>query len=231
MAKKKITPLSARIFGIGFAAFACIFMVIGGGTAWSQARKLTGWLPIEAQIIGGEVTSRRGKKGGTTYKPVVRFAYRVDGVERNADTPLPIDMSIKDSSWAHDVVRRFPAGSRATAYYNPRAPDEAFLLREVSVSPYLFMLFPMIHVCIGLGVWWFAGGQTLDARSKARRMGWMTMLWNGVGVLAFVHYLAIGGRLDWTAGLAFVIYAALGTGLVLTWVHFLRKAAGVIKNT
>ena len=57
------------------------------------------------------------------------------------------------------------------------------------------------------------------------------MLWNGVGVLAFVHYLAIGGRLDWTAGLAFVIYAALGTGLVLTWVHFLRKAAGVIKNT
>ena len=165
MAKKKITPLGARIFGIGFAAFACIFMVIGGGTAWSQARKLTGWLPIEAQIIGGEVTSRRGKKGGTTYKPVVRFAYRVDGVERNADTPLPIDMSIKDSSWAHDVVRRFPAGSRATAYYNPRAPDEAFLLREVSVSPYLFMLFPMIHVCIGLGVWWFAGGQTLDARS------------------------------------------------------------------
>lgn len=231
MAKKKMTPRGARIFGIGFAAFACIFIAVGGGMAWSQATKLTSWQPVAAKVVSSEVTSRHGSKGGTTYKPLVRFTYQVGGIEHSADTAMPIDMSTSGSAWAQRIVARFPAGSQTTAYYDPRSPGDAFLVREANVFPYLIILFPMVHVCIGVGVWWFAGRPGLDARSKARRMGAMAVVWDAVGVLAFVHYLTIGGGLDWTAGLAFGIYAALGTVLVLIWVHFLRKAAAAGRET
>lgn len=225
MAKKKLTPGGARIFGIFFCGFACLFLGLGAWQAWSQGVKLLTWLPVEAQVTGGEVKSRRGSKGGTNYRPVIQFTYRVDGIEHSADTPLATSVSTSDSGWARGIVARFPAGSAATAYYNPRAPAEAFLVREANVLPYVFLLFPMIHICVGLGVWWFAGSPGLGARAKARRMGAMTVLWDAVGSLALVHYIVVGGTFCLYAGLAFGIYFALGAVPVLLWVRFLRQAA------
>lgn len=209
---------------MGFAAFACIFIAVGSGLAWSQASKLNSWLPVAATITASSVEMRHGSKGGKNHAPVVTFAYQIDGREHSASTPLPLDTA-GSSGWAYGIALRFKPGQSVTAYYNPREPEQAFLLREVSAFPYLFILFPMIHVCAGLAIWWFGGSPGLDARGKARRMGWMVVLWDAVGVLAFVHYLSIGGTFELMAGLAFGIYAAVAVVPVLIWTRFLRKAA------
>jgi hypothetical protein len=220
---KRMTPGSARVFGIGFATFAGLFIVIGGTLARSQETRLRDWRPVEALVTGSEIRAHRGSKS-TTYAPVVRFTYRVDGIEHTAGKTSPLDVSSSES-WARALVARFPTGQHTTAYYDPGAPGEAYLVHEADIFPYLFILFPMLHACIGLAVWWFGGSPGLDAAGKARRMGWLAAIWLGVGILALTHYLSVGGASDLGAGVVFGIYGALGAGLVAAWSRFARRIA------
>lgn len=219
---KQMSPRGAMFFGIGFAGFACLFMMIGAGMAWSQAAKLGGWLPVTATVAGGEVTVNRDSDGDT-YTPVVHFTYRVGGVEHTAHTPQPLEIS-GDHGSAQRVVARFTPGQQVTAWYNPAAPGEAYLIREADLFPYLFILFPMLHFSAGLAVWWFAGARNLTGRSKARRLGGIAAIWSAVGILAGSHYASIGGAFDVLAIGAFGAYAAIALGLFLGWSALARKA-------
>ena len=212
---KQMSPRGAMIFGMCFAGFACIFLIIGSGLAWSQAAKLGAWLPVPATVTGGEVKANRDSDGDT-YAPLVHFTYRVDGVEHTAHTPFPLETS-SSGSWAQDVVARYKPSQQVTAYYNPAAPDEAYLIREADIFPYLFILFPMLHVCAGLAVWWFAGVRNLTPRSKALRLGGITAIWSTIGILAATHFASIGGVFDGLAIGAFGAYGGIALCLFLGW--------------
>lgn len=220
---KQMSPRGAMFFGMGFAGFACLFMLIGAGMAWSQAAKLGGWLPVTATVGGGEIKVNRDSDGDT-YAPVVHFTYRVGGVEHTAHTPQPMEISSGDRGAAQRVVARFTPGQQVTAWYNPAAPDEAYLIREADFFPYLFILFPMLHFTAGLAVWWFAGARNLTARGKARRLGGIAAIWSAVGILCGAHYASIGGAFDVLAVGAFCAYGAVALGLFLGWSALARKA-------
>lgn len=228
---KQMSPRGAMIFGMCFAGFAGIFMLVGAGLAQSQAGKLASWPPVAATVTGGEVKTNRDSDGDT-YAPLVHFTYRVDGVERTAHTPFPLETS-SSGNWAHEVVARYKPGQQVTAYYNPAAPDEAYLVREADVFPYLFILFPMLHVCAGLAVWWFAGARNLTPRGKALRLGGITAIWSTVGILAATHYASIGGVFDGLALGAFGAYGGIALCLFLGWSKLARKAvaAGPAEST
>ena len=218
---KKMSPRGAKFFGMGFAGFAAFFMLVGIGMASSQATKLGGWLPVSATVTGGEVKVNRDSDGDT-YAPRVHFTYRVDGIEHTAHTPFPLETS-SGSEWAHEVVERFKPGQQVTAYYNPAATDEAYLIREADIFPYLFILFPMLHVCVGLAVWWFAGSPGLTARGKARRLGGIAAIWSTVGVLAGTHFASVGGVVDAAAIGIFGGYGVVALGLFTGWSKLARK--------
>jgi hypothetical protein len=219
---KPLSPRGARWFGIIFAAFACLFIAIGSVIAAAQAAKLNGYLAIPATVTGAEVQTTRSSKS-TTSAPLVHFTYQVAGAAHTAHTPFPLDTS-SSGDWANEVVGRYHAGQQVTAWYNPAAPDQAYLERTVDVFPYLFILFPMLHLCIGLAVWGFAGSAGLDPAGKARRMGAIVVLWWLVGLLAAAHFASLGGAFRGLALGAFAAYAAIGGGLLLGWSALARAA-------
>lgn len=216
------TPRGRKWFGLLFSGFAGIFLAVGAGMAWHQGHRLAVSRPIHATIDATRIDSHRGSKGGTTYKPVVEFRYRVDGREFHGSDPLP--MSVSGSSYANaaEVTERFRPGQEATAWYDPADPASAFLLKQPSFFPYLFILFPMIHAAIGLAMVLFS-----DAPPAGRPAGMaiLAAIWCGVGLAAGGHFSAIGGAWTLLPSIVSAIYGTVGAGLILAWRLMVSKAA------
>jgi hypothetical protein len=125
----------------------------------------------------------------------------------------------RSGSWAYDVVARYDIGKLTTAYYDSNDPSQAFLLHEYTFFPYLLMLFPMIHLSIGVGLvfgsdlgraprappapmrasgGWFSVNPRRSLWQKLRGWMLMTMLWYGVGLLAIGHYFLSASPPDGT---------------------------------
>lgn len=220
---RKMSPRGRHWFGILFSGFAGIFLVVGAGLAWRQGHRLAASLPAPATIESTRIDSQRGSKGGTTYKPVVEFLYRVDGRDLHGDEPLPMTVFTSSHSSVQAVVDRFRPGQEVTAWYDPADPGSAFLLKEASFFPYLFILFPMIHVAVGLAMVLFGDAQPA---SRPTRMAILAAIWCGVGLAAGGHYGAIGGAWTLLPVIAVAIYGALGAGLVIAWRVMAAKVAG-----
>ncbi len=221
-------------FGYFFAAFACIFLGVGGWQAWDQGRLLARAIPVAAVLHDARVESHRGSKGGTNYKPVVDFSYVIAGAEYTGHDAQPMVVSTSSSSAAEAAIARVraavgptaaaepllveqplgnaPSANRTrnaiTAWVDPDNHDRAFLLREATFFPYVFILFPMIHVGIGLAIALLA---TQPPAVIARRLLWLIMLWFGVGLLAAGHFTLIGGEWTLFPQAAILVYGAIGS--------------------
>lgn len=228
-----------------FILLPAVFIGVGATQVWRQQDKIETYVPAEATIDSSTVEVRRGRKS-TTYKPVVNYHYEVrDHVYRSGDI-LPVDMN-SGQDWSHSIVSRFPAGARATAYHDPLEPSRAFLVREYSFTPYMFCLFPMIHLSIGVamvyGTKWLRPAQAANRPSSTRQPGWfelsprqsigsklrtwtvMTALWFGVGVLAIGHFfLHASTPYGSAAFLGTLAYAALGALPAGMWVYYFLLA-------
>lgn len=219
---RKMTPRSRKWFGILFSGFAGIFLAVGSGMAWHQGHRIAVSQPVPATIETTRIDSARGSKGGTSYTPVVEFRYRVDGQDYRGDDPLPMTVSSSSYESAQAVTTRFSPGQEVTAWYAPANPGSAFLLKEPSFFPYIFMLFPMIHAAAGLAMVLFAEA---PVHRRPARMAILAAVWCGVGLVAGGHYAAIGGAWTRLPLIAMGVYGALGAGLIIAWRVMASKVA------
>jgi hypothetical protein len=125
------------------AAFLGIFVAAGLGIFSVQVYRIAMWQPVSARIVSSDVGTVRGSKGGVSYKPVVGYTYTYDGRPYTAYGVTPINISA-GQSWARAMAARFRPASIATAYVNPRQPASAFLVREPSLMPLIFVLVPVL---------------------------------------------------------------------------------------
>jgi hypothetical protein len=132
------------------AAILGIFVAAGLGLFSVQVYRIVMWEPVSARIISSNVGTVSGSKGGVSYKPVVEYTYTYDGRPYTAYSVTPIDISAGEK-WARSMAARFRPASIATAYVNPRQPASAFLVREPSLMPLIFVLAPVL---IGLLFSW-----------------------------------------------------------------------------
>jgi hypothetical protein len=79
-------------------------------------------------------------------------------------TPINISAS---RSWAQSIVNKYRSGDVTTAYVNPGHPTNAYLLRQVSLFPLLFVLFP---VCFGLLFSWIVRAQRLQVELAQKHL-------------------------------------------------------------
>ena len=238
-------------FGAIFALFGALFMSIGIGLAWNQQHRIAVSLPMQAEVLAKRVdvkTSSNSDGGSsTTYKPIVEYRYTVDGATYNGDSVLPMSMSA-GSAWAHRVIAPFKVGSTVEGFYHPTKPHKSFLLKRASFFPYIFILFPMIFVAVGVGIafgsgaskrnpptpvasteGWYevAPGRSLQARRKAAWIG--ALLWSSVGVIVCGHYFLVA-RPDFET-IAYVfsgIYAGLslvGIGIAVYYTLLAQNIA------
>jgi hypothetical protein len=235
--------LGARlVISFFFILLPAVFIGIGATQVWRQQQKIETYVAVEAVVDSSAVETRRRKKS-TSYSPVVKYHYEVRGRVYNAGDVLPVDMN-SGKDWAHEVVSRYPAGARTTAYHDPVEPSRAFLVREYSFTPYMFCLFPMIHLSIGVamvyGTKWLRPTKSAQAPRTSRQPGWfellpresigqklrtwtvMTALWFGVGIIAighfFIHASSPYGSLALIGPLAYAALGALPAGM---WVYYL----------
>jgi hypothetical protein len=195
--------------GLIFSGFSLIFIDVGSYMAWSQDHAMRAHVPVTANVLSRDIESN-SDSDGTTYRPVVKYRYTVNGRSYESDQ-VTVLKEASGHSWATGVLARIPSGDTVRAYYDPADPSSAFLLRETSFFPYIFILFPMVFMCIGLAS--MVSDKPPDIQGL-RPLVVMAIAWNGVGLLVASHYFGVGGALDLTAKVALALYGLIG-GLML----------------
>ena len=109
---------------------------------YHQHWRLRTYVPVEAVVLEVGVEDHPTSRGGSTWEPMVRYAYQVQGTDYQSRQVLPVEYSSSEA-WAARVARRFQVGQRVTAYHNPRHPERAFLVREWGGVWVWFILIPL----------------------------------------------------------------------------------------
>jgi len=233
-----------KLFLAIFSLVPLIFMGVGGYLAWDQHHKITTFQPVPAVVLSKEVhisrsTNSKGRTH-TSYKPVVRYRYEVQGRTYVGEKITPMNES-RSSRWAHAVINRYAINQKVEAYCNPADPSEAFLEKRHSFFPYLFLLFPAVFLSIAVGVgvgtgtWrrtmevWPAFGGWYELQPETRigdrrtaALG-VAVGWHLFGVLAWGHYFQVAERpYDLMASITTVVYELLGMVPVGFVAYYLR---------
>ena len=112
-------------------------MIWGWSQIGEQHRLLSTAREVAATVIASIVEWQPGPSDRRSeYKPDVRFKYVVDAKSHESSMVAPGRDSGRHG-WAHETVKKFPAGATTTAYYDPSDPSVAFLLKEYLPDPYL----------------------------------------------------------------------------------------------
>jgi hypothetical protein len=122
--------------------FLGIFVAIGIGLFGLEVYRVATWQPVSARVLSVGIREVP-HDDGSTYAPVVQYQYVINRQWYVSDRVLPINMS-SSRGWAERMRDRFRPGEQITAYVNPAKPSSAYLLREVSLAPLLFVGLPLL---------------------------------------------------------------------------------------
>ncbi len=233
-----------KLFVALFTIVPLIFVGVGGYLAWSQHHKITTFVPVTATVLSKEVerhTSRDSDgRTSTSYEPVVKYRYQVDGQTYTCDVVTPLDDS-GSSRWAHELIGRYQVNEETEAYHNPKEPHEAFLAKQYSFFPYIFVLFPMLFLAVGAGVavgtgmgrrrsepWpvsgdWYELDPTTRIAHRRQAALIVACIWHVVGILTWGHYFRVAEPpygLD--AGIFTLIYELIGLAPVGMFIYYFR---------
>jgi len=223
-----------------FVGIPLVFIAIGAWQISEQGRRMTSYVEGKGEVVPPapevKVRTGSGKSRSKKYSPVVRYRYESGGNIYRAERVFPLSDSVSQRR-AHDIVSQYPVGRAVKVWYDPKKPQESFLVRRWEFWPYLIVLFPMIHFAIGFGllaagVWGRPdaaaltptqtreGGFELRPRMSVGRKKsvWMLLagIWMGVGVIACGHYFMVADRPYPTeAVIAPAVY--FGLGLVVSF--------------
>jgi hypothetical protein len=144
-----------------FGVFGAVFAGIGGRMVVTEYRRMSEWQPVQATVLRTLVETNFDSDGNT-YRPVVVYRYAVDDHWYTSSRTLPVNES-RSGRWAYRVTARFSVGGQYTAWYDPRHPSEAFIVRSHSVIAPVFTLIGLFAVIGGCaaGLSAYRGEQTL----------------------------------------------------------------------
>jgi hypothetical protein len=125
------------LFGLGMAAWAVV--------DWRHARQSLAWPSVQGEIVKSSVT-RYVRRFRWDWR--VEYRYRVDGREHTGwrtyfGSTVPIGV-------ARNIVRRFPARSSVTVYYDPRRHGRSVLLP--GVNKYTRLSFAIAPLCLAMAL-------------------------------------------------------------------------------
>lgn len=227
------------LFGGLFIGVAAIFIAVGVYFVVAQDRLIRNARSTTAVIESSQVKTETYRKDGRTRTRTsaeIRYRYRVDGQWKEGMNTHP---GLTSSGSAEDLVAQFPTGKQVTAWYDKRDPSSAFLIKRYDFAPYLFILFPMIHLSIGVLVAGAMEGKLPPAPVQrggrfelapetplGRKLKYacgMTALWWGAGLMACGHFYAVAERpMPTFAIVASAIYFTIGlVPLGFAW-HYWR---------
>jgi hypothetical protein len=128
-------------------AFLGLFVAGGASGMVVELVRLVTWRAVPAVVVSSSVGAVRGSKGGTSYRPLVTYTYRVESTNYTSSTATVIAES-RSWTWATGIAGRYRPGSPTTAYVDPRNPAKAYLVHEFSAFPLAFVIVPLVFAAI-----------------------------------------------------------------------------------
>lgn len=138
-----------------FAGFGLVMLYVGLTEFTLQRQALAAAVPVEAVITRSEVresvssdTDHRPLRDNSTrsYSPEIRFQFPLGSVLHDSELlrPTIIHQGHASRESAQAELDSFPVGARVTAWVDPEHPDRAFLLREASIGPVVFIIIGVV---------------------------------------------------------------------------------------
>lgn len=165
------------LFGLVFAGFGSLFVVIFFVLPLMRALNAQGWVEVPCTIIESRV-GESSDSDGTTYRVEVRFAYHFQPGDLEPDPQAPryestrydFGEGIYSSGYeakAAEVARLAP-GTKTTCRVDPDQPAEA-VLRPGIPEDVWFGLIPLIFPLVGIAI--MIGGFRGMRRQRLEREG------------------------------------------------------------
>ncbi len=137
------------VMGLLFVVFGIWGTVVGWVTIWTSK-------PVRAVIVSNVIDEKpiTTDDGGCTriyYTPTIEYRYEVDGTSYTDRHVFPRAKEWRHSrKWAETLAARFKVGEAVEAYYDPKHPSEAFLIKRKWSVTLLFATF------VGCAIYGFA---------------------------------------------------------------------------
>lgn len=194
-----------------------LFPAIGFVMAEQQRRAFAEAFEVPALIVAHEVRFHEDSEGHPMYGPVLKLRYLADGMPETGEGLLAMEVW-SSQGWAEDQLKPWPVGKKVTAWVDPKNLGKAYVVREASPIPYLFVLFPTVFMAAGATFMLFPGG---PGKVYTPGTPWagrtFFIVWNAVGVGSAVHYFIQPGAWN-AAGIAlFGIHFGIGVAPVVIW--------------
>jgi hypothetical protein len=108
--------------------FLLVFALGFGGPAFIWGRlvlKVRSWPTTRAVVLSSSIRIMAGGVGAArSHMPVIKYKYRVNGVERVKDA-FSHGMTMGGGrGWAEKIIARYPVGATIDVSYNPDNPEE-----------------------------------------------------------------------------------------------------------
>jgi hypothetical protein len=117
----------------------------------SMANKSKSWSTIEGTIIFSRVMEHKDSENNISYKPSIKYKYKVDGTIYRSDRIFFGDMMEQTSSeLSMSYVKKFPENTKVVAYYNPYNPKESVLIPGDTRYAGRTMIFSAASLIIGI---------------------------------------------------------------------------------
>ncbi|MFA6046433.1 MAG: DUF3592 domain-containing protein [Phycisphaerales bacterium] len=132
-----------------FGVISLVMLAMGIYEFYMQQRLLANAQPVQVTITESGIvysqdisTDNNGGVPAPSYSPLVKFTYELGGTpyESSLLRPLITGRTYTSHAAAANELTPFPVGARIQAFVNPTYPDKAYLLKETSRSPVIFMI-------------------------------------------------------------------------------------------
>jgi hypothetical protein len=137
----------------GGIAMCLVFLVIGARLLWVQESRLTRYVPIPMTVDSTGMAVMPDKDGENSfYQPVITYHFEHAGRVYAGSRVTPLNAT-GGRRWAEQTLAQYAVGRTYLGYHDPDRPGDAFLARERSALPYLFMSIPIFGLAVfGIGL-------------------------------------------------------------------------------
>jgi hypothetical protein len=142
---KAEAKLAALTGGMGLVA---LLMAIA---FYRRAREAQRWPKAAGRVIVSKVESYKDDSGDSRtrrlYRPVIEFAYSVDGMEYRSRQRQLGAQTGGSESWARTVTAKYPVGRAVEVLYDPANPATAALENPIGMT---FLAFGVSVLCLAV---------------------------------------------------------------------------------
>ncbi len=143
-------PLGGVVFGAIFAIIGYVVAFYFGKPILDDAKASRSWPSVSGVIERSEVVTSTSN-GKTMYGFDVVYRYQVEGRDLTSNNVFfGGNTTSSSSSFAHNVVARYPKGAKVKVFYDPNDPSKAVLEPGTTWQSYLVFGIGLAFLIVGV---------------------------------------------------------------------------------